>query len=344
MHTRHLLPLGLLLSGAVLLASGLTFAAPLPSATTDVIKERAGFIPYRQYFGLPGKTVGIVVSNVQAMMGQEGRGGPPDAYGFSANLGSYRWMYVPVDANPLISNLQVEVGEKGGAKRNYPSLSMINPQTLKRWDITGPYALVEVEVNDGLGAPAQEGFVATKMRRLDGTKEYPLQVAEAIATATKRYQQYKEGENKAIEGAMQEAGQKALKDKKPTGPRETSELMYVTWLTEGDRLRVHFRTTISDGAYQTGGGGQDPVQPNPRGLPAKPALAFPPPPPPPIRPIAFKFGTSFGVEFGMAYEFSKSGKLDRTLTLPYQSFQKEIPPLPYNPPRLIDRLPTPAER
>src|SRR5262249_38557648 len=71
-------------------------AAPVTPTTHETIKDRKEFIPNRQYQSLPGKVVGVLVSDVAAMMGQEGRGGPPDAMAFSSGGNSYRWVYVPV--------------------------------------------------------------------------------------------------------------------------------------------------------------------------------------------------------------------------------------------------------
>src|SRR5262249_24086184 len=71
------------------------------SIPEDEFKDRAAFIPVRKYQPTKGKVVGVLVSNVQGFMANEGRGGPPDAMGFSTAGLSYRWIYVPVDANPL---------------------------------------------------------------------------------------------------------------------------------------------------------------------------------------------------------------------------------------------------
>src|SRR5260370_8215893 len=91
---------------------------------------------------------------------------------------------------------------------------------------------------------------------------------------------------------MDESQKAALKDKKPDGQRETKELFYITWQPKEEKVRVHFRTTISDGAYETvtvpGFGGPFPLPPPPGGPVPPPlnAAAFPPPPPPP-RPVNF---------------------------------------------------------
>jgi hypothetical protein len=330
------------LAGLSLLAAALALsasAAPTRSdaPATGVVKDRKKFIPFRKYRALPGKTVGILVSDVVAMMGQEGRGGPANAMGFSANGDSYRWIYVPVEEKPQIRGLSVPVGEKGGKTRRYDSLSMASPTTVKQWGITASFALIEVQVNDGLGSPAGESFVATKMKRLDATRAYPLKLPEVVADLRKRYATHVKEQKKAVETALTAVQKKVLKGRKVTGPRETKELFYITWLPDSQRVRVHFRTTQSDGAYQyaerrfgRGRGGR------PRGILPKPPAIVPPgggklaffPPPPPPRPIKVRYGVTFGVEYGMAYEVDKNGKVVRVEELKVQSFHQEIPPPP----------------
>jgi hypothetical protein len=313
-------------------------AAPAPSDSEGTIKKRDGFIPYRRYQSMPGKVVGVLVSDVRAMMAQEGRGGPADAFGFSSGGGSYRWVYTPVTEKPLITNFQVKAGEKGDKTQTYPSLSLANPQTVKQWNVPGGNVLVEVEVNGGAGAPADEGFVATNMKVLDSSKEFPLKVASVLDDLKKRYQTWKTKHQKELDGALSDSQAKALKKgDKATGPRETQELVYVTWMPKEEWLIVRFRTTITDGAYKYTKGG---IRPGPFPLPPPPAkdkpvlqvaVRFPPPPPP--RPIKVRYGTSFGIEYGMAYEVSKKGTLERTQKLPAQAFKKELPP----PPRITPR-------
>jgi hypothetical protein len=255
---------------------------------------------------------------------------------FSLGGGSYRWVYVPATGpNPMITNLPLQVGEKGDKKVVYPALNMASPDTVKQWDITVPYALVEAEVNDGAGAPADEAFTATKMKRVDDTKAFPLNVPDAVADARKRYQEYVKGQQKATDDALADEQKAALKDRKPTGPRETAELFYITWMPDSEHLIVRFRTTITDGAYQYGTGvppvGPFPLPPPPKEV-AKdaPPAAGPqrPPPPPPPRGEGVRFGTTFGVEFGVEYQIDKTGKVDKVLTLPTQAFHRELPPPP----------------
>jgi hypothetical protein len=261
-------------------------------------------------------------------MAREGRGGPPDAYGFGMNGNSYRWVYVPSDDKAIINNLQVKTGEKGDAVKVYPKLNMANPETIKQWDISAPYCLVEIEVNDGLGAPADEAFVGTKMTRLDDTKDYPLKVPEVVEALTKKYGGWMKDQERVLNDAMAQAQTKAVKDAKATGPKQTNTVMFVTWMADTQRLQVRFLTRISDGVFDEAPGGDNLLPKEKLGGPG----GAKPPPPPPRR---FRTGTEFGIEFGMAYEVSKSGSVERMLKLPIESFEAKV----LGPQGGIDRLP-----
>jgi hypothetical protein len=322
------------LFAALMLAGAWAFAADVEP--DDIIKDRKAYIPQRKHDPLKGKTVALLVDDVKAYMGFDGRGGPPDAMGLSLNNNSYRWIYVPTPdaAMPLISGLTVEVGEKGDKKKTYPKLGMANPTFAKGWGINVPYSLVEVEVNDGDGAPPGEAFVATKVTRLDGSKKYPLDVTKCVEKARERYKADSKAMAARIEKLLEAEGKKVLKDRKVTGPRETAQLEYMTWLTEKETLRVAFRTRVSDGSYSEvegrGFGRPGPVRPAPvppvaKGAAGKLALRFPPPPPPPFK---VKVGVTFGVEYGFAYEFDKEGKQVKRQELKPEGFSHELQPPP----------------
>jgi hypothetical protein len=321
MHQRFLLGVASLALLAVALVDA---AEPSPE---PVVKAAKDFIPTRKYAPLEGTRVGILVSKVQDIMGRDGRSGPPDAMGFSTGDNSYRWVYWPVTEKPLITNLQVEVGLAGGKKKVYPSLSMANAPLVKAKGIEAAYALVEVKVNDGEGAPAGEGFVATDMTRLDDTKKYPLKLPTVVEGVQKAYKTHFDGQKKAIETALDNVQKKVVKGRKVTGPRESKEIMYLTWLPEKERVRIAFITRVSDGAYtQVDGGGARPLP-----LPALPPrgaglVAFFPPPPP--RNFKVRIGVTFGVELGMAYEIDVKGKTVATEELPIKSFSQELAPPP----------------
>jgi hypothetical protein len=319
----------------LLVGTALVILAP-PVGLADQpkeIKDRKSFIPYRNHQALKGTAIGILLADGQPVLSNEGRYGPANQLVFASGGGSYRWVYVP-SGNGSIRNLQVPVGQKGNVQI-FPSLDMANPKSVAFWGIKQPYTLVEVQINNGQGSPAGDSFVATNMKALDGTKDYPIQTTEVVNQLKKRYADYVKEQNKAIEKAMTEAGTKYLKGRKATGPREKTELMYLTWLPDSKTLRAHFRTKVSDGAYTWVQGG---IRPRPIPLPPgkKPGAqdpnspffaAFPPPPPPNFK---IKVGTTFGVEFGMAYDVPLAGglKAAQTQVLPIQSFVQELPPPP----------------
>jgi hypothetical protein len=303
-----------------------------PSAEPDdIIKDRKAFFPWRKHQAFQGKMVGLLVSDVAAFMGHEGRGGPPDAMGFSVNGESYRWIYVPVSEKPIITNLQVEIGEVAGAKtKTYPMLNMANAKEVARWGIKKNYSLVEVEVNDREGAPPGEGFVATQMTRLDGGAKYPLDVTKAVEMVQKRHQGDLQAQQKTIASRIEATAKKVLKEEKLTGPREMKTVLYLTWLPKREVLRAAFRTTVSDGAFrfvEGGGAGPRPLPfpMPPRGGPARPMAFFPPPPPPRFQ---VKVGTQILAELGFAYEVDKTGKLIKTQRLPLEIKAEELPPVP----------------
>jgi hypothetical protein len=306
-----------ILSGVVI-----TLTIPFNSVPTDppeTVTDRAGFIPKRKYEPLKGTAVGVLVSDPQAILTLEGRSGPADSYCFSADGASYRWVYLTTLERPQITNLQVPVGDKG-EKRTYPALNMANARGLAPAGVKASYALVRVQVNSGEGGPPGDSFVATEIRPLDGNREYPLRVAEVIADLRKRYAAHLSEQDKALNEAMDAAQKKALQDRKATGPREKHDVMYVTWMNEGERLRVHFRTRVTDGEYKYSDGGvrrgpilqKDGVRPLPVQMPR------------------YRYGTTFGVELGAAYDVSKRGEVVRTAVLPVEGFQHTLPPPPQN--------------
>jgi hypothetical protein len=271
---RFLIPV--LAAAAALLVLPLTLVAvPAPSETTQILDNYDKFFPNRQQKPLPGKVVGLLLADGQQVLSLEGRSGPANQLVFSADGNSYRWVYVQVDdANPQISNLRVAVGDKGETKQ-YPKLAIASLTNVKKWNITAPFTLVEVEVNDGLGSPAGDSFVATKMTVLEGTGDYPANVARTVADLKKRYESFQLDQAREIDEAFEKARKEAIGDAKPTGPRETSTVMYATWLSETKRLQVRFFTKVSDGLYTFVEGG---VRPRPVPLPVNP-----PPPPPPVK-------------------------------------------------------------
>ena len=323
-------------------AVGVTVAAPIPTGPTEeVVADAKAFTPHRKYLAHPGTVIGVVASDVAAAQGREGRSGPPDAMGFSVDGSSYNWMYtVSEAANPLITNLRVKVGAKGDDMIVFPKLDMARPKTVDPMGIKAAYFLAEIEVNNGKGCPADEGFVATKMTQLDGTKAYPLKLDEVVKAAKERFAK---DADKAIDADIWEKARKAaLGDRKATGPKESRDVMYVTWLPDTKRVRVAFLRTVTDGEYKRGGGANIdppalPVIDPPPGA-AQPARRQPPPPP---RFEGVRWGTQFGVDYARAYEFGTTGDLVAIKTVKPKTTKVELPPPPAGNPRGPFPLPPP---
>lgn len=329
----------------------LTYSPAPAQIMDDAGKMLEKHLPYRQYAPTGPKLVGVLVYDPQPILSLEGRSGPADELCFSYNGLSYRWVYVPTDAaNPMITNLQVPVGQdKNGGQMIFPKLNMASPTTVAPHGIMTKYTLVEIEINNGAGSPANDSFVATKFKSLQGGKEFPLNVDNVVAQLKNDYAKYQKDQNQQIEAALEKAGKVALKDKKVTGPRAKSDLMYITWMNQDNTLQVRFLTKITDGHFyevQINGGGPGPFPlpvpdkklppppaPNGGAAPAQagaaqPALPpkanFPPPPPPPFK-QTFKVGTSFGVVYGQIYTVNKEGKVTKTENIAIDSFTHVIP-------------------
>ncbi len=329
--------------GLIALGAGSLFAAPVPKDTDEPVVDRKKYLPNRVYQPRAGKVIGVAVSDVAGMMGREGRSSQADALGFSSDGGSYNWMYVPMDDMPQITNLNVRVGAKGEETIQFAKLGMATLKRIEPWGVKSAYTLVEVEVNNGKGAPADEAFVASKMAVVDGSKAFPIKVDDCVAKAKALYAGYRKDNTKAFDEAMAKAGKDALAEKKATGPREAAELMHVTWLTKENRLVVTFQTTLTDGAYQLSGGGAnlDGLELVPEAVPAKPGGARPPPP----RDLpGVRWGTQFGIEFGRSYEFNIDGAPLGTKTLAAEGFKKELPPPPAPNIKGLPALPLPPNK
>ena len=288
-------------------------------ATGEHMVEDDACFPSRKFESLPAKAIGVLVSDGQNMLRKEGRSGPPDAFVFSRAGASYSWVYIPVTEKPQIEHMDVAVGTALTKQlKRFNKLSLATAEVLKPKAINGPYALVEVEVNAGLGSPSGESFVATRLKRLDNTEEYPLNVAKVISRLHKQYQTFLKEQKEIIEAGLKRAENTALGKQEPTGPRESSELLYVTWLPEREQLQVCFQTRVNDGLYKYGRG----ADPGQKKTPPVGSGANPPPDDKGL----VRFGTVFGVELGMSFDVAKTGEILRDSAVPLRTFQADIPP------------------
>jgi hypothetical protein len=274
-------------------------------------------LPSHSFPPLAGKVIGVLVSGGGELLLAEGRRGPADSLCFSSGGASYLWVYVPVAKNPRIGGLNVPVGEKGQSLRRFNSLSLASPKTVQQWGVSEPYSLIEVEVNGGQGGPAADHFVATGMKVLDGTGDYPLKVTQVLADLRKCFHVHVEEQQTAIETALVEAREGLTADRRPTGKRDKQELAYVTWFPDAEQLRVVLQARVSERAL-------GPILKPPPSPPAKGGDSDGDAPPQDHRPV-----TIYGVELAVAYDVSKDGGLLRSRAQALQTFRKEqILPVP----------------
>jgi hypothetical protein len=249
---------------------------------------------------LPGKAVGVVVLDSAPLAAREGRSGPPGAVAFIRGTGSFRWMYLPAVGDPDADDMAFALGADGRTQKVFPKVRLATREMVKPLGLTGPFHLVAVEVNGGAGSPPEEGFVATSLKRLDGTKEYPFKTAELLRDLTERVQKFLGGQQVAIARAMAEAQGAVAKGRKPTGPEETTLEVTVTWLPQEERLRIEFRHRVTNGFYVVGQGVEGP------------------------KPTITRAGSQFGVVGGVVYEISKGGQVARETPVKFEPFTREL--------------------
>jgi hypothetical protein len=298
----------------------LTLALPAAAAPPAPDRDACAPFPVQQFEPLPGKVVGVLVGDGQDLLDQEGRHVPADTLCLASGAGSYRFPYVPVPKKWIIGGLNVPVGLKGDAVRCFRNLSPASPRTVQRWGVTGPYELVEVEVNGSLGAPPGGTFVATHLKSVEGTREYPLHVGTVVTELRRRFQAYLRDQESTISQGLSHARASLPEGHKLLPGREEAEMLYVTWLPEAKELRVVIRARITQKALATA-----PPPPRPR----VPAGNDGPAPAPPAH-----AGVQVGVDLGMTYEVSRRGLLDRQDPVPLRPYQKEIL-VPVTPPRKV---------
>jgi hypothetical protein len=262
-----------------------------------------------KFHALPEKTIGLLVSNIQKVLLEEGRTASPDTIGFASGEGSYRLMYLPCPKNaPGAEELLFRVGQDGRKKESFGPVCLARVATVKKLGGNDSFNLVEVEVNNQRGSPAVDAFVATKLRLLDGSNEYPLRVDQVVTDLKKRSKSQRRERAREIENKLATAQQEALgSEQKPTGPREEEQLLYATWLPDKELLHVTFKTRISDGLYHYGKGAAAKNYDDARSRGAR-------------------YGTMFGVEITQAYDVDKNGEIKSTQPWELRSFTKQIPP------------------
>lgn len=276
--------------------------------------------PSPRFQPLPGKVIGVVAGDADALLTEEGRRGPPDAVGFASDRTSYRWFYLPCrKGDSDAETVALPVGPEGKSKRRFSSVCLATRSGVRPLGLDGKFHLVQVEVNDGEGSPAVDSFFASGLTVLDGSREFPLQVDAVLARLKERFRRECKDQRKAIEDALSNEAKAALGERQASGPREESQQLYVTWLRDAELLHVEMRARVTDGLYSSGKGTEKGPTPRP-----DPAVA-PPARKDPAR-NGMRYGTRFGVDALAVYEVNRSGELISSHPLELKTFTEHLPP------------------
>lgn len=262
-------------------------------------------LPTRDFAPLPGKVIGVLASNYQSVLSNEGRKGPADALAFGAGNGSLRWIYLQDQKKPLIGGMRIPVGTDGKQKQRFNRLNLATLPALKEAGITEPFTLVEVEVNGGAGCPDTELFVATAIRPIEGSKRYPLRVTRVVDQLQQHHQKWIASQKSAIEGALTAQRQKLSFYPRQGTTRSEQQLLYVTWIPEDQVLQVQIRSRLQE---------KDPLP----GSSPKPDASTPWDGTPPEKTLT----RVIGVETGMGYVITRFGEVIRKDAIPVEGFHR----------------------
>jgi len=255
---------------------------------------------------LPGVAVGVLVRDAEPVLRAERRFGPGNAMVFGRDGASYRWIYVPARAGEVGESVYVLVGQSGERTQRFTGVILATTSTLRAPPMQDGFALVEVEVNGGLGSPSVESFVATRLRVLDRTPEYPLDTARTAEAAIVRCRDAL-ANNDAIETALESVAGAISPATK--GMREEVLTTRVTWLSNEERLRIECLIRVSRGEYRYGRGVVR--QDQQTGSEQDPGI---------------RYGRQVGVTATLAFEANKAGRLEPAGETPPEPFVMEIPP------------------
>jgi hypothetical protein len=288
--------------GTALIAIGTTVAADsLAQAPglTEVSPTEPHFAP------LPGLAVGVLVSNVDLVLRAEGRFGPAGAAVFSRDDTSYRWFYVSAVAGETGETVNMPVGEAGDRTQRFKDVVLATTSVLRARAIPERFVLAEAEVNGGLGSPPVESFVATKLRVLDRTPEYPIDTARTVDAAVVRCRDRLANMDAAMEQALASATRRETPGA-DEGTHQETLTTRVTWLSGRERLRIECHFRVTKGEYRYGQGvARQGDQAVGDGL---------------------RYGRQVGVTVTLAFEAGKAGQIEPAGETSPQPFILDLPP------------------
>lgn len=252
--------------------------------------------------GLGDRVVGLLASQV----GPWGTniGWNPRLYGDREYAGDARYLFSSGYAAPWVMYFETavplgmnhlknwKVPLPGGKEATYDA-DLLFPGARNPFGLSRPAHLIDVEVNGGRGAAANLHFVATRVRVLDGTADYPIDATAALGEARRRWNEFVAAQATAIAAAL-EAASTAPTGPMTAGPTERAfEGVSPTWLPESRRLRVSYVRWVLRWSTQV-------TRPPPPSCPPGAPCALDPD-------IINHYG--YGIELGLDLEFDAAGRL-----------------------------------
>jgi len=256
-----------------------------------------------KYGPLPGETVGMLVGDTGAALAAEGRAGPADAVLFSRDGTSYRWLYLTAKRDERGEPVTVEVGAKRGEEQTFENAVFATSEILSRRGITALYAVVEVQVNAGKGSPATDRFVATKLRLLEGTPDFPPRTENLVQNALQRCRA--EPPSEEAEHLFKRLGQEALPGNAPF-ERNLLITPHITWLSQERSIDVSCSIALI---------GQE----------RRPSIGIVPEEFSRIGGIGTS-GMQFGVTWSRSFAITATGRVDLKTETPIVPFSHMVPP------------------
>jgi hypothetical protein len=291
------------LLAAAIVAVGTAAAAGSVEQSPDLSEA----FPMESHFApLPGLAVGVLIGNAEPILHAEKRFGPGDVVVFGRDDASYRWVYVPAGPMEAGETVFMLVGPSGERTQRFTDVVPATASTLRARTVPERFALVEAEVNGGLGSPPVDSFVATKLRVLDRTPEYPLDTARTVDTAVAQCR-----DRLADTDAVEQAFASAMHAEPPSvreGTRRETLTARVTWLPERERLRVECLFRVTSGEYRYGRGvarqGDQTVGDQ----------------------SGIRYGRLVGITVTIAFEADKTGRIEAAGGTSPQPFTLDLPP------------------
>ena len=213
-----------ILLATVAAASGVGAASTMPAALRGM--------------PLPAVAVGLLIDASALVELLRGRPGGASAPAVFSRSGDERSMYLIAQADESPAEPRRVYVADDPRPKTFPRVVPATTRSLTARGILGKVALVEVEVNGGAGSaalPLGEAFVATTIRRLDRTREYPVDAERVAVSVVERCRAEEPRLFAAMNARLATSPQASPAAAPTTRQREVSATF--TWLEQAGRIR-----------------------------------------------------------------------------------------------------------